>query len=379
MILDYATLKLLWWAFVGLLLTGFALLDGFDLGVGALLPYVARTDLERRVAINTVGPVWEGNQVWFVTAGGALFAAWPLVYAAAFSVLYPALILLLFALLLRPVGFDYRSKVAHPRWRALWDWGLCLGGAVPAFLFGAALGQLFLGLPFRLDGELRLHGTAGLAELLHPFGLLTGLLGLSLASLHGAAYLQLRAGGAVAERAGRAGRVAAAVALAAFLGAMLWLALGVDGLRLLGQPDPGGPPLVLAKTVLRERGAWLAGFAAHPGLWLLPLGAAAGLAGAWRWSGRRPGATLAASAAALALCLLSAGAALFPFVLPSALDPRSSLTLWDAVSSHRTLQLMFWVVVICLPLVGAYTTWAYRVLRGRVTEARVREGGHSLY
>ena len=144
MLLDYETLKLIWWGLIGLLLIGFAITDGFDMGVGALLPFLGRNDMERRVIINSVGPHWDGNQVWFITAGGAIFAAWPMVYAVAFSGFYIAMLLVLFALFFRPVGFDYRSKVGDPRWRNAWDWGLFIGGSVPALLFGVAFGNLIL-------------------------------------------------------------------------------------------------------------------------------------------------------------------------------------------------------------------------------------------
>ena len=168
MILDYESLKVIWWLFVGVLLVGFALTDGFDMGVGTLLPFVGRSDDERRVVINTIGPTWEGNQVWFITAGGAVFAAWPLVYAAAFSGFYVALILTLFALFLRPVGFDYRSKVSDPRWRSIWDWCLFVGGTVPAIVFGVAFGNLLQGVPFQYDDTMRVAYTGGFFGLLVP-------------------------------------------------------------------------------------------------------------------------------------------------------------------------------------------------------------------
>ena len=154
---------------VGLLLVGFAILDGFDLGVGVLLPYVGRTDDERRVAAEPVGPTWEGNQVWFITAGGATFAAWPLVYATAFSGFYVALIVVLFALFLRPVGFDYRGKIEDPRWRSAWDWGHFIGGFVPALVFGVAFGNLLVGVPFHFDGDQRSFYTGSFSALLNPF------------------------------------------------------------------------------------------------------------------------------------------------------------------------------------------------------------------
>ncbi len=380
MIFDYDTLKLIWWLFVGVLLIGFALLDGFDLGIGTLLPFIGRSDTERRVIINAIGPTWEGNQVWFVTAGGALFAAWPMVYAAAFSGLYVALLLVLFALFFRPVGFDYRSKIADPRWRAFWDWGMFAGGMVPALVFGVAFGNLFLGLPFRFDDTLRPFYEGSFFQLLSPFALLVGLVSLGMLVNHGALYLAIKTEGVIQQRARRAASLAAPATAAAFALAGVWLAFGIDGLRIVSMPDPAAEPAVLAKTVVSERGAWLDNYLAHPLLWLLPLGAFAGLALSRVWSGRgRDRLAFAASAFAVSAIILTAASALFPFVLPSSLDPRSSLTLWDATSSHLTLQLMFWAVLIFLPIISAYTTWVYRVMRGKVTEKQVEEQSHTLY
>jgi len=347
MIFDYDTLKLIWWLFVGVLLIGFALLDGFDLGIGALLPFIGRSDTERRVIINTIGPTWEGNQVWFVTAGGALFAAWPMVYAAAFSGLYVALLLVLFALFFRPVGFDYRSKIADPRWRTFWDWGMFAGGLVPAVVFGVAFGNLFLGLPFRFDDTLRPFYEGRFFELLSPFALLVGLVSLGILVNHGALYLAIKTEGVIQRRARRAAHLAAPATAVAFILAGAWLAFGIDGLRIVSMPDPAAEPAVLAKTVVSERGAWLDNYLAHPALWSLPVSAIAGFALSWMWSARgRDRLAFAASA---------------------------------ATSSHLTLQLMFWAVLIFLPIISAYTTWVYRVMRGKVTERQVEEQRHTLY
>ena len=257
-VFDYATLKVIWWAVVGVLLVGFAILDGFDLGVGMLLPYVGRTDDERRVALNSVGPTWEGNQVWFITAGGATFAAWPLVYATAFSGFYIALILVLFALFLRPVGFDYRSKVADPRWRSAWDWGLFVGGLVPALVFGVAFGNLLLGVPFHFDGDQRSFYTGSFFGLLNPFGLLAGVVSVAMLTMHGGLYLQLRTEGAVQARAMRAARIAGIVFLALFAAAGYWIATGIDGYQIVAMPPPDAAFVPTAKTVERLPAGWLA-------------------------------------------------------------------------------------------------------------------------
>ena len=171
---DYETLKIIWWLLVGVLLVGFAIMDGHDMGVGTLLPFVGRSDLERRVVINTVGPHWDGNQVWFITGGGAIFAAWPLVYATAFSGFYWAMLLVLWALFFRPVGFDYRSKIHNSTWRSVWDWGMFIGGFVPPVIFGVAFGNLLQGVPFQFDAYLVSTYTGSFWQLLNPFALLAG-------------------------------------------------------------------------------------------------------------------------------------------------------------------------------------------------------------
>jgi cytochrome d ubiquinol oxidase subunit II len=377
---DYFTLKIIWWLLVGALLIGFAVTDGFDLGVGALLPFVAKTDDERRVLINSIGPTWEGNQVWFITGGGAIFAAWPLVYAAAFSGFYWALLLVLFALFFRPVGFEYRSKVADPRWRNAWDWGLFVGGAVPALVFGVAFGNLLQGVPFTYDDMLRPYYSGNFFGLLNPFALVTGVVSLSMLVMHGAIYLQMRTEGEIAARARRAARLAGAVFVAAFVLAGVWQAFGVQGYRIVSMPDPGGVIVPLAKTVEKVSGAWMATYAAHPWMWLAPvLAVGGGLMALLVSAGGRAGLAFVLSAAALAGTILTAGFAMFPFVMPSSTFPNAGLTAWDAVSSHRTLNLMFVAVVLFLPAVLLYTSWVYRVLRGKVTEKRIREETHSAY
>ena len=236
---DYEVLKLIWWVLIGVLLIGFALTDGFDMGAMALMPFVGKTDNERRVAINTIAPHWDGNQVWFITAGGALFAAWPMVYAVAFSGLYWAMLLVLFALFCRPVGFDYRSKVEDPRWRSAWDWALFVGGVVPALVFGVAFGNLFLGLPFQLDELMRSSYHGSFFELLNPFALLCGIVSLSMLCAHGGAWLMMRTEGALGERSCLATRLCALVFLIGFVGAGLWLAFGIQGFNQLSVTDPG--------------------------------------------------------------------------------------------------------------------------------------------
>jgi cytochrome d ubiquinol oxidase subunit II len=380
MILDYESLKLIWWLFIGILLIGFAITDGFDMGVTTLLPFLGRDNEERRVIINTIGAVWEGNQVWFITAGGAIFAAWPFVYAAAFSGLYIALLLVLFAMFFRPVGFDYRGKIDDPHWRGFWDWGLFISGAVPALIFGIAFGNLLLGLPFHLDDTMRPYYTGSFWSLFNPFALLTGIVSLSMLVTHGAIYLELRTEGDLQARARKAAVTAGITCVLAFAAAGIWLALGIDGYRILAMPDPNSAFNPLAKSVGVAQGAWLDNYRNTPWTVFAPIAGFVGIALAL-WAGHygKKGLAFFFSSIALSGIILTAGFSMFPFIMPSSTDPNSSLTLWDAASSHRTLGVMLIVTVIFLPLIMLYTSWVYRVLRGKITVQTIRDNTHNAY
>jgi cytochrome d ubiquinol oxidase subunit II len=379
-IFDYATLKVIWWAVVGALLVGFAVLDGFDLGIGILLRVVGRTDAERRVMLNSVGPTWEGSQVWFITAGGATFAAWPIVYATGFSGFYIALIITLFALFLRPAAFDYRSKIADPRWRNAWDWVIFVNGLVPSLVFGVAFGNLLLGVPFHFDSDQRAFYTGSFFELLNPFALIAGLVSVAMLTMHGALYLQLRTEGAVHARASLAARLAGVVLLAAFVAAGLWVSMGIDGFQIVSMPPADSAFLPPAKAVERLPAGWLHNYSKLPWTVVAPL-AAVGATILALIASALARATLAfvMSCIAVAGVVLTAGFALFPFIMPSSSHPAHSLTVWDSVSSHKTLQVMFWAVPIFVPIILFYTGWVYRVMRGKVTEQRVRDGGPTMY
>ncbi|MBT00195.1 MAG: cytochrome d ubiquinol oxidase subunit II [Oceanospirillaceae bacterium] len=380
MLFDYETLKLIWWVLVGVLLIGFAVTDGFDMGACVLLPLLGKTDAERRVVINTVGAHWEGNQVWFITAGGAIFAAWPAVYAAAFSGFYWAMLLVLFALFFRPVGFDYRSKIADPRWRSTWDWGLFIGGAVPALVFGVAFGNLLLGVPFQHDEFLRPSYEGNLFGLLNPFGLLAGIVSLAMLAMHGGVWVMLRSEGAVAERAKKLAQLCALVTLAGFALAGIWLSLGIDGYQIVSAPAHDAMPNPLAKEVVRAEGAWLANYSTYPATLLAPVLGFIGLIGTFLLAGKgKAGWAFLTSALAMAGIILTAGVSLFPFVMPSSLAPNSSLTLWDASSSQLTLNVMTIAAIVFVPIILGYTLWCYRSLWSRISVEYIRANDHSTY
>jgi cytochrome bd ubiquinol oxidase subunit II len=378
--LDYEILRIIWWALLGTLLIGFAVMDGFDLGAAMLLPYAARTDTERRIVVNTVGPVWEGNQVWLILGAGAIFAAWPTLYATAFSGFYLAMFLALAALILRPVAFKFRSKIDNTRWRAIWDTAIFIGGFVPALIFGVAFGNVIVGVPFRFDDTMRMTYEGNLFGLLNPFALLCGLVSVAMLTLHGASYLALKASGAVVDRAVRSGRLAAWITIGLFIMAGIWVSLGIDGYTVTSQLLHDGPSNPLAKLVVRLPGAWLNNYRSFPVTIAAPVAAIAAVAiSAILLGVRRPGAAFIASGTGVAAVIATAGLSVFPFLLPSSLEPRMSLTVWDASSSRLTLMIMLWATAIFLPLILVYTTWVYRVLRGPITAAFVEGDSSTIY
>ncbi|WP_413740142.1 cytochrome d ubiquinol oxidase subunit II [Sodalis sp. RH14] len=377
---DYEVLRLIWWALIGVLLIGFAVTDGFDMGVGMLMPLLGRTDNERRVMINTIAPHWEGNQVWLVTAGGALFAAWPMVYAAAFSGFYIAMILVLASLFFRPVGFDYRSKIEDPRWRGMWDWGIFIGSFVPPVVIGVAFGNLLQGVPFHVDEYLRLFYTGNFFQLLNPFGLLAGIVSLAMFIGMGATYLQMRVSGDLLVRVRTVAQISSLVSMVAFLLGGVWLVNGIDGFTITSVIDTNAVSNPLNKTVAHQAGAWLANYHSFPLLWAIPaLGVLLPLLtllfsrlgkGAWAFI---------FSSLTVACIILTAGVTLFPFIMPSSTMPEASLTVWDATSSLLTLKVMTIVAVIFVPIVLLYTIWCYYKMYGRITKEHIEQNAHTLY
>ncbi|MDR3512051.1 MAG: cytochrome d ubiquinol oxidase subunit II [Caulobacteraceae bacterium] len=369
--LDYPTLRIIWWALMGVLLIGFALTDGFDLGVAALLPFVARTDKERRMAINTIAPTWEGNQVWLILGGGAIFAAWPFVYAVSFSGFYLAMFAVLASLILRPVAFKYRSKRPGAAWRTSWDWALFIGGFVPALVFGVAVGNVLQGVPFRLDSDLRTVYEGGFFGLFTPFTLVCGLLSVAMLVLHGSAWLTLKAEpGVVRDRARAFGTIAGIASLVLFAAGYAFAAFGGLGFRIEGAVDMAGPSNPLRTVSVAAAGGWLVNFSAHPWMWAAPvlgfLGAVLALFGV-RAGKEAP--ALAGSSLSATGIIATVGLSMFPFILPSSIDPKSSLTVFNASSSHLTLFIMLLVTVVFLPIVLIYTAWAFKVMWGRSTQA----------
>ena len=344
--IDYEVLRFIWWLLVGVLLIGFAVTDGFDMGVGMLTRFLGRNDTERRIMINSIAPHWDGNQVWLITAGGALFAAWPMVYAAAFSGFYVAMILVLASLFFRPVGFDYRSKIEETRWRNMWDWGIFIGSFVPPLVIGVAFGNLLQGVPFNVDEYLRLYYTGNFFQLLNPFGLLAGVVSVGMIITQGATYLQMRTVGELHLRTRATAQVAALVTLVCFAQAGAWLVNFNNTPILWAIPALGVVlPLLTILTARMDKAAWAFVF----------------------------------SSLTLACIILTAGIAMFPFVMPSSTMMNASLTMWDATSSQLTLNVMTWVAVVLVPIILLYTAWCYWKMFGRITKEDIERNTHSLY
>jgi cytochrome bd ubiquinol oxidase subunit II len=322
-------LTTVWFVLVAALFTGYFVLEGFDFGVGALLPALGRDERERRSLLATIGPVWDGNEVWVITAGGAMFAAFPAWYATLFSALYLPLLLILVALILRGVAFEYRGMRDDPRWRARWDAAIVFGSTAPAFLWGVAFANIARGLPLAADGDY----AGGPADLLHPYALLGGVVTLSLFVTHGAVFLALKTHSPVRDRAARVAARVGPAALGSLAGFLAW--------TLTLRSSPGA---VAAAAV-----------------------SAAALAGALAANrARRGGWAFLGTALTIGLLVVTLFAALFPAVLPST-QPTPDLTVDDAASSPYTLRLMTWVAAIFAPLVLLYQGWTYWVFRKRVT------------
>jgi cytochrome d ubiquinol oxidase subunit II len=373
----YFAFKLLWWLLLGVLLMGLAIMVGMDMGVGTLLRFVGRDDNERRVCLNAIGPHWDGNQVWFILGGGAIFAAFPLIYATAFSGLYIVMLLLLWTMIVRPLGFEYRSKLQSPAWRNAWDWALLVSGAVPMIIYGAGMGNMLRGVPFHFDWDLRSYYTGSFVALLNPFAVLCGLLSLSLSIYMGGVMLLGRAGGAIAPRARKAAMGAAVSAMVLFTVGGVWVSM-MHGFVLDRSPAPGLPQNPLQQQVSVVAGGLLANFRAQPLLWAVPaLGYAGMLLGLLAVRARRS--TLAWWLGALAWIgvIGTVGAALFPFLMPSSTEPSQSLTIWNSVSSQTTLLWATGFAAVFVPLVIWYTSWAFWVMRGEVDARAIQHDDHA--
>ncbi|MDH5921847.1 cytochrome d ubiquinol oxidase subunit II [Vibrio splendidus] len=376
---EYDTLRLIWWVLIGVLLIGFMITDGFDMGVGALLPFIGKTNSERRVMINSIAPHWDGNQVWLITAGGALFAAWPLVYATSFSSLYVAMYLALISLWLRPLALEYRAKIDNDQWRKICDLAISFSGFFPPILFGVAFGNLMQGLPFSLNSLLMVESPGSFVDLLNPFALLCGFIGLLMALLQGSAWLMMKTTDALYNKARLV--VQASAILVASLMVIGGLAISqIDGYLIVSELNHSAVSNPLNKQAMAETGAWLTNFEIYPWMWFAPIGSVTIplltlISARLKWDAL----AFISSSFTNACIVLTAGFSMFPFIIPSSVNPSHSLTLWDSTSSELTLNIMTGVALVMVPIILCYTAFSYRTMFGRLDNEYVERNGHSLY
>ncbi len=376
--IDYEILRVIWWLLLGVLLIGFAVMDGFDMGVAMLLPFSGRTDMERRIIINTVAPVWEGNQVWLILGVGAIFAAWPLVYATVFSSMNIALFLAILGLIVRPVSFKFRSKMTHPYWRSSFDVALCISSFVPALIFGITIGNTLQGVPFHFDESLRVFYTGTFWELLNPYNMICGIISVAMMLMHGGVYLMLKSNDTHILRRTTHIVYWAIIVMLLLLTLNGYLTLNVvKGFHIIDAVHNGASNPLL-KKVITTVGAWGANYTSYPLLWSMPFATYVfALLTTICIRIHKLGVAFITSGLCLASIIATVGISIFPFILPSTTHPNSSLTVWDASSSKATLNIMLIATLIFVPIVIAYTSWVYRVLRGKVTATSVDENQSS--
>jgi cytochrome bd ubiquinol oxidase subunit II len=376
--LDIESLRVIWWALLGILFIGFAIMDGFDLGAATLLPLVAHNETERRIVLNTVGPVWEGNQVWIILGAGAIFAAWPYVYSVAFSGFYLLILLLLLTMgISRPVSFKYRSKLPNHFWRRFWDWVVFIGGAFPALIFGILVGNVLTGAPFYFDNSLRVSYAGSFLDLFGPFPLWCGLTSLTMLTMHGGLYLAIKTKSPIRDRAIFWSRLTSMLLIVFFALGGVWVAYGLVGYEVVSGANPFGFSNPLHKEVIPKVGAWVQNYRLYPLSMLAPaLGFIGALGVLLTARLGNSGFAFVCSSLSLAGIITTVGVSLFPFLLPSSINLSSSLLVWDASSSELTLLVMFFSAIIFVPIILLYTAWVYRAMRGKVDKEMIEQDEH---
>ncbi len=379
MLIDYEMLRIIWWGLLGFLLIGFGVLGGIDLGCGMLLPFVSKKNTEKRILINSIGPTWESNQVWFILGGGAIFAAWPFVYSVVFSTMYFALLMVLIALILRPVGFDYRNKIDNAKWRNAWDSAIFIGGFIPTLIFGIAIGNLIEGINFSFDEFMVIQNQVNFFELLSPFALLCGVLGLSIISTQGASFLMMKTDAKVFKRSRKVAMFMPLLTIVGFLigGYLLKDMGGYHITKLVGTELDSNP---MNKIVAYEEGAWLLNYIKFPWIKLAPSLAIISCVFVSIFSHRKKSKyTFIFSSVSIISIMSTVGLSMFPFIVPSSMDYNSSLTIWDSSSSYKALAVMLGMVVVFMPIVLFYVSFAYKVMFGKVTEDDIKKRSKELY
>lgn len=374
----FVALKVIWAVLLGVLLTGLAVMVGMDMGVGTLLRFVGKTDGERRVALNIIGPHWDGNQVWFILGGGAIFAAFPTLYATSFSVFYVVMILLLFSMIIRPVAFEYRSKVDSKKWRESWDWLFLFSGALPMIVYGAAFGNVMEGVGYHYSWTGQYYQDESfLSYLLNPFAVMCGVMSLALSMYQGGTMLMLRGEEPIYSRARGFALAGGVLASVIFVVGGVWVS-HMNGYAFTSAVDPNMAPTPLSgPTVAVQAGAWMNNYHTYKLLWALPvLGVLGMLGGAAMVALRQPAIAWWLGAVAWIGVIFTTGASMFPFLMPSSTAPNESLTVWNATGSAYNLGWMLVFALVFTPIILAYTSWCFYVMRGKVKVEHVVNSDH---
>lgn len=366
--MNVESLRFIWWLLLGVLFMGYAVMDGFDLGAAILFPLIARDEAEKRIVLNTIGPVWEGNQVWIILGAGAIFAAWPYVYAVIFSGAYFAVLLLLLTMgISRPVSFKYRSKLPNDLWRRTWDTLVFIGGFVPAILFGILIGNILQGLPFTFDRNLQITYAGSFVELFNPFAWWCALTSVMMVVMHGGLFLAIKTNDPIRERALHYARMASLLLITTFAIGGVWVAMSLPGYIIVSGVNHLGFSNPMHKSVVLETGAWVHNYLRYPWTQALPLMGIFGALAAFitaRWGVGRL--AFICSSVSIIGVIGTVGVSMFPFILPSSLNANASLLVWDSSSTELTLLVMLFSAMIFLPLIFMYTAWVYRALSGKV-------------
>jgi cytochrome bd ubiquinol oxidase subunit II len=367
MMFDYITLKIIWWLIFGVIVVAFFVTAGMDIGVNFLLPIVGKSDYDRRLIINSTGPTWEGNQVWLILFVAGLLAIWPTLYATLLYSMYFLCLILVFTLILRPPGIDYRNKINSHTWRITWDICLFIGAIAVALAIAILVAYLFTGLPYYFDNDMRPIYQGSFYKLISPLSLLCFIVVLSWLSLHGALFLQYKLQDIPAQRSKKVVQIAGWTFLAAFIVTGVYVGFWIPAYKIDFIPELNSEFLPTAKIVSLLETGWCYNFTQNYWLWILPVLVLLATRVAMRLSKfGKPVTALFVNAIGMLALVFTVAAAIFPFLLLSQVNLNHSLTIWDAAASKNTLWYSLLAVVVLLPIVLLYTTWVYRVMRGKV-------------
>ncbi|QJC29062.1 cytochrome d ubiquinol oxidase subunit II [Enterobacteriaceae endosymbiont of Plateumaris rustica] len=378
--LDYNTLCIIWWILIGILIIGFLITDGLDMGVGILLFIIGKNNIERRIMINSIAPHWDGNQVWLITVGGALFAAWPIVYATLFSSFYIAMIIMLLSLFLRPVGFEYRSKIKNYKWQNLCDILISIGSIIPPIIIGIAVGNLLNGIPFYIDKYFRIHSSLHFLNLFNMFSIIISITSIIMFINQASTYLQLRIYDKyINYKTNIIIQISSIMLIIFFILSFINIIFYIKGYELHSLIFNNITNLN-KKEILHIYGSWFFNFQTHNYLLIIPLLCLILPIFTIIYSlYKNRIMSFICSSLTIIFMVCTVGIIMFPFIIPSSIRPKDSLTMWNAVSSQLTLNIMLYAAIIFVPIVLSYTFWCYKKMFFPITREEIKNNTNNYY